>query len=912
MLCGTLCAQEVKYPNAKLIAKGKYDKAEKAMNKAYQKDSSDVLNIYAMYKLMADTAYSKHNDDKAYRYIAKAYKTWRGLDEKSRNKLGKKNVTQEVFLGDLQNATDRGLQNAIAANSIASYEHYLDYYKEFARADQKEKATDGRNKLEFEIVKEKNTEEDYQRFIAKRPYAKERSEAERLRNEVAYKTASDINTVESYQSFISKYPTAKEVPAAKKNMHKLAYDQACKVNTEAAYRSYAAKYPESIYAEEAVYKADAMQFAGETTEGDWESYRRYIERHGNNKNLVFKAQKIIRDIACKTKNIEALDYGVTHFPSALRDTMVEVLHDVYIDCWELNDYYERYGDYTDDDTRNTDMAIIKAAREIDEEEPQTIENFIKAAAPYHVAYQCLVGLINQDLKQKNWPKALKVVEQFADDFGDDSNYLSLRKMLSKPLDKSIKVTAFPATINTKEGDEYDGWQTADGKHLYFCAKNRPDNLWGEDIYVSTKDNRGNWSKATLVYDLSEYYSNDAPVSVFADGTSMILFRSGQLAISEKTATGWSDPEYLPKEINCSDWQADAMITSDGNAMFFAARKKIDSELEESVNVFVSELNEEGEWSEPIDIGPVINTPGTDRSPFLHPDMKTLYFCSDRHSTLGGLDVFMSTRLSDDSWTEWSEPVNLGKEISSTGDDCWYRISTDGAKAVFSKLQDNNQDIYWLSLPDHMRPDRVATISGKLLDKKQQPVVAEIKWEDLQTHEYIGHSKTDPADGSFFIVLPMGRIYGYYVDNDDYFPVSDNIDLRTSDQAVEIKEDISVVSFQQMIEEEIPAPVNNLFFDIDKADLLPYSIPELRRVAAIIKKNNLNVEIAGHTDSTGTAEHNMDLSRRRATSVRNFLIKEGCKADKMTIVGHGSTMPVASNETEEGRRKNRRVEITFKK
>lgn len=453
---------------------------------------------------------------------------------------------------------------------------------------------------------------------------------------------------------------------------------------------------------------------------------------------------------------------------------------------------------------------------------------------------------------------------------------------------------------------------ADGNALYFTGKYRDDNMGREDIFVSRKDKKGNWQKAELVPDVNTYYGNESPEAVSTDGTLMIYFKNGQLVISEKTATGWSDPVYLPKEINCSDWQADAMITSDGNAMFFAAKKKIDSELKESINIFVSELNEEGEWSEPIDIGPVINTPGMDRSPFLHPDMKTLYFCSDRHSTLGGLDVFMSTRLSDDSWTEWSEPVNLGKEINSTENDCWYRISTDGAKAVFSKRQDDNEDIYWLSLPDHMRPDRVATISGKLLDKKQQPVVAEIKWEDLQTHEYIGHSKTDPADGSFFIVLPMGRIYGYYVDNDDYFPVSDNIDLRTSDQAVEIKEDISVASFQQMIEEEIPAPVNNLFFDIDKADLLPYSIPELRRVAAIIKKNNLNVEIAGHTDSTGTAEHNMDLSRRRATSVRNFLIKEGCKADKMTIVGHGSTMPVASNETEEGRRKNRRVEITFKK
>jgi outer membrane protein OmpA-like peptidoglycan-associated protein len=330
------------------------------------------------------------------------------------------------------------------------------------------------------------------------------------------------------------------------------------------------------------------------------------------------------------------------------------------------------------------------------------------------------------------------------------------------------------------------------------------------------------------------------------------------------------------------------------------------------DIYVSILNEHNQWSEPINLGHVINTRYCDRMPFLHPDMKTLYFSSDGHGGLGKLDVFKSTRLADTCWDCWSEPVNMGKEINTTESDWGYKISTDGTRAYFSKRQNakGDDDIYWLNLPNHLRPDFVATISGKITDTKNQPIATEIRWEDLERGEKVGQSKSDPTDGSYFIVLPLGKMYGYYVNKPEYYPISNNVDLRKINEAKEVVEDITLISYKQMIEDSIAVPINNLFFDFDQSVILPTSIPELKRLANIIKLKNPKVEISGHTDSVGDDQYNQVLSEKRAAAVKDFLVTEGCNPDRLFTIGYGRSRPVESNESDAGRAKNRRVEIKF--
>ena len=269
---------------------------------------------------------------------------------------------------------------------------------------------------------------------------------------------------------------------------------------------------------------------------------------------------------------------------------------------------------------------------------------------------------------------------------------------------TIRPQILPPTVNTYEGDEYGPTVTIDDNTLYFVGLNRIDGSSTEDIYVSHRDTAGEWGTANRIPELSHPYRNEAPTSISADGATMLLFVEGRMCFSVKTPRGWSEPQALPATFRIGNWQADAMITADGSAILFAANYATQPGEKPSLNIFVSTRDEQGRWSKPFSISPVINTAGMERSPFLHPDGKTLYFSSDRPGTLGELDVWISRRLSDTCWTCWSEPENLGPAINTAGRDCWYKISTDGTRAYYARKNGRSHNIFWIALPEDKRPD----------------------------------------------------------------------------------------------------------------------------------------------------------------------------------------------------------------
>ena len=669
------------------------------------------------------------------------------------------------------------------------------------------------------------------------------------------------------------------------------------------------------------------------TNDDWTHYRDVIENaiKNNNKKAIEPAAQQMFAILRRTKNVEGLIYGC-RVNSSVRDSCLILLHHAYTENGNIRVLEQFYYDVP----IMTNNKVYNAFREKDEKvisayeinkvrwSDVSMDNLICAAAPYYCAYDALQGMILLDVKKGRWNDALKKVKRYEKLFAGDCRYMELKAILEQEVDSSIVPTALPNGINTK-AREYVPQLSGDGKTLYFCGEDREDNIGGEDLYEA-KCVGGVWQSAHVVKELSTAKKNEAHVSVSVDGNSLILFRSGKLCISEKTEQGWSDPQELPSTINFSNWQADARITADGRAMLFAAHSITEREVMikpqfmsrdndpyNQTNIFVSLLQEDGTWGQPIELGPTINTSLCDRAPFLHPDMKTLYFCSNGHGGLGEMDVYRSRRLREDSWTEWSEPENLGKEINTIGDNCWYIISTDGQTAYYTaRIDSTKEDIYQLPLPAHLRPNKVATVSGVLTDKKGQPLDAEIIWEDLSTHQRVGSSRSNPTDGSFFIVLPQGKIYGYYIDKDGFFPVAENIDLREVKDMVEVNRDIQVVTYQQMIDEQIPMPLNNLFFPTGQSSVLPESQSELRRMAKIIRDINAKVEISGHTDNVGNDNANQLLSEQRAKAVYEFLVNEGCDPKLLQWKGYGKNRPIADNQTEEGRQKNRRVELRFVK
>ncbi len=387
---------------------------------------------------------------------------------------------------------------------------------------------------------------------------------------------------------------------------------------------------------------------------------------------------------------------------------------------------------------------------------------------------------------------------------------------------SIHPQILPNTINTAIGEEYGPTLTIDDNTLYFVGLNRDDTNMSEDIFVSRRDKRtGEWSSAQIVPALSTPYRNEAPTSVSGDGKTMLLFVEGRMCFSQRGPYGWTEPRPLPSYLQLGNWQADAQISADGSVLLFAANYPAEGEERASLNIFVSERDKQGRWGKPYSIGSLINTPGMERSPFLHPDMKTLYFSSDKEGTIGDLDVWVTRRLSDTCWTCWSEPENLGAQINTTGRDCWYKISTDGKTAYYAQKNGRRHDIYSITLPEDKRPEPITVLAAN--------------------------------------------------------------------EAVAI---------------------NNLLFETASDVIMPSSLPELKRIAMFIATYGYKVRLAGHTDNVGQPEANKSLSQARAEAVKRQLVEYGCAAEDIKTLGYGDLKPVASNETEEGRAQNRRVEITL--
>lgn len=905
-----LQAQEYEYPVLKQVLKqvlkGNYEGAQKDIDKHLSKDPTDVPYLFSAAKFYMLAEYSGRDISKAYKYINDCKTHFSRLDPGAQDKLIAKGLTKELINMTIHEACSLALKEAEAIDTEEAYNEFLRAYPR-AVPSLKRQANEHLSHLAYLQAAERNTVGAYDFFISNHPNGSDIPEAVRRRNALAYEQAVARNNITAYKEFIAQYPEAESIPEAWQQVYALALRDAQRVGTDEALATYISTYPDSPYAQEQLAIQADDKYASFIKDGDWVALKDKAAKRKDQIELR-KLYYAIMHIARNRRSAPAALLAYQNAPNIdVKDSAWLILHDVYCSTGQPTDitkFHDQYPNERFPDLEARDRKIVaqyNTARTTD----AGWQALIRLAAPYRVAYDWLLGLINEHLQRQDLDMCLQIVRPFAAAFGNDKDYLGLVDALEEGLHQEISPEAFSDSINSPQ-KEYSPVMTVDGNTLYF-VRVVYDKAYGnsEDIYTSTQRG-GRWEQAMPVIDLNSPASNEAMQSVSADGTKLIFFRNGLLYSTNKTTEGWTRPTPLPDNINVANWQSDAMITADGRAMLFSAQKQIESEVGTSVNIFVSLLDENGNWGEPIDLGPTINTPGMERKPFLHPDMHTLYFSSDRHGNVGDLDVFKATRLNDDSWTEWSEPINFGALINSPRQEWGYKVSTDGTTAYYS----NGDDLYMFELPLNMRPNVVASVSGVVSDETGETVGVTIRWEDLDSHEQIGMTQTDPANGSFYLVLPLGKNYGYYIDDERYYPLSNNIDLREQKKTMSIEKNIRLTSYKQMIEQGMAVQVNNLFFPVNEYELLPQSENELVRVAAIIKRLNVRVEISGHTDSSGDPKKNAVLSRQRAESVRTFLINQGCDASLLEAKGYGATRPIAGNDTPEGKQLNRRVELQF--
>ena len=331
----------------------------------------------------------------------------------------------------------------------------------------------------------------------------------------------------------------------------------------------------------------------------------------------------------------------------------------------------------------------------------------------------------------------------------------------------------------------------------------------------------------------------------------------------------------------------------------------------SRDLYISFLQKDNSWSEPKNMGSMLNSAALEANPTLSSDNKTLYFASNGRSGYGSLDMYVSRRL-DDTWTNWSEPLNLGNVLNSAGWDAGYSIDASGEYAYFSSSKHSNKttaselDIYRAKLHVEVRPDPILLISGTVYNSKtKEPIGAEIFYETLPSGENVGTAQADPQTGNYKIALPPNSNYGFLAKSRGFVSVSENIDATGNEVYKEIKRDLYLTP----IEVGQKIRLNNVFFEQGTANFLNESYPELDRLVTFMLENpTIMIEVEGHTDLEGVPTMNMKLSALRVQAIQNYLVKK--KIDKMRIETrpYGSTQPITRKRDEESKKLNRRVEF----
>lgn len=483
----------------------------------------------------------------------------------------------------------------------------------------------------------------------------------------------------------------------------------------------------------------------------------------------------------------------------------------------------------------------------------------------------------------------------------------------------VKVTIdnLGTAINTKY-KEYVPVISADESDLYFTSR-RPGSTgsegavgeedYYEDIYFSEMKN-GKWTTAKNLGTPLNSVNHDATVNLSVDGQRIFFYRDASAVnadISEARLTGrkWSEPKKLNSNINTKYQETSAAFSPDEKLIYFVSNKPGGHG---GKDIYVSRQTALGDWGKAENLGPPVNTDMDEDAVFMHPDGKTLYFCSNGHKTMGGFDIF-KTILENG---KWSEPLNIGYPINTPDNDVSYVLSASGKHGYYASAREGSfgeRDIFMISfLEDTVKKaePQLTLLSGIVTDETTGlPIEAQVEVIDNVLNLSVAKFMSNKETGKYLVSLPSGKNYGIVVRSEGRLFHSENIDIPLAKGYAEITKPI------RLLKPEVGKKIilNNIFYDFDKANLRMESMSELTRVLEVLNEMPaLKIEVSSHTDSRGSDDYNLKLSQSRAQSVVDYLISKGISQSRVSAKGYGKAQPVATNETEEGRQQNRRTEF----
>lgn len=418
--------------------------------------------------------------------------------------------------------------------------------------------------------------------------------------------------------------------------------------------------------------------------------------------------------------------------------------------------------------------------------------------------------------------------------------------------------------------------------------------------------------ATITIDNKHLYMT---ICKFTKGRNGKPYRNCDIYVSDLVDGNWSNLKNLGPNINGENtWESQPSISADGKTLYFASVRPQNigfNPNNATVDIYYSTKNDDGSWGKAKNLGSMINTKGNDKSPFIHTDSQTLYFSSDGRNGLGGYDIYFS-QLQPNG--KWNEPKNIGYPINTEGNDLGFIVSTNGQKAYFSsdRIDENpGWDIYSFDLYDEARPHKVLFAKGKLIDDKGQIITdAKVEIKNVETNKTVS-AMVDKKTGDYAVAIANDKDDDLLltVKKKDFAFTSKFIDpkqIGRIDVPIKVNMEMRPIKVGETVE------INDINFATNSANFDKSSLFILDNFVQFLKDNpKIKIGIQGHTDNVGNPQTNMKLSQERAKAVNDYLILMDIKKNRIIYTkGFGETKPLASNYTNEGRAMNRRTEFVI--
>lgn len=505
--------------------------------------------------------------------------------------------------------------------------------------------------------------------------------------------------------------------------------------------------------------------------------------------------------------------------------------------------------------------------------------------------------------------------------------------LAKDIPENLQKENLGPAINSIYG-EVAPLITPDGNTLYFTRSDHPENIRDsnnkdaeilQDVWSSTRNANGSWSTPKNLGRPVNDESLNAAATTSASGNSLFIlniYKPDGSHASGLSRTFFADGKWaFPEEVKITDYQArnnnenkppttEFSISHDENVLIMGLNR-----LPSFGNndLYVSFKQGNGSYSRPVNMGSVLNTAANEGTPFLSADNKTLYFNSEGHPGYGSADIYLSRRL-DDTWLNWTKPLNLGPQINSSRWDAFFTIPASGEYAYMSS--DNNsiggEDIFRINLFASIKPEAVAILDGKIMESGSNltlsvPLKIRSNSDSLNQN---GFKIEVNENQEYKIILPVGFKYYFDLAATGYLGLTDSLDLSSETVYREMKKNF----FLTAIKEGQKMILENLIFAQGKFEIQKSSFDELDKIIGIMKDYPaMEVLLEGHTDNQGDFTLNVELAKNRVDAVKAYLIeKGGIEASRIETKSWGSIRPISSNSTPETRKKNRRVEFTILK